>query len=141
MPALNISLYLDEPQDKGPGYQAPGTIVPPDPPIPRQPKFKKFGPKPKEKDAYPFPNHQKRREEKFVPEKAKKVEGERNTYRRDGKERKGNSDDNWRNKKPKASEAEETSKSSDKDIGETSIDDSPHSLDMSENNCDISSSS
>ena len=67
VPAISIKLDIEEPANKGPGYQPPELTSPPDKPIPRQKKFKKFTSKPKEKNDYPFPHHQKRLEEKFKP--------------------------------------------------------------------------
>lgn len=72
VPAISIKLDIEEPALKGPGYQPPDLTSPPDKPIPRQPKFKKFNSKPKEKDDYPFPHHQKRLEDKFKPIKERK---------------------------------------------------------------------
>ena len=69
MPAISITLRLDEPSIKGPGYQPPDLTSPPVLPIAKKPKFKKFTPKPKDRDDYPFPKNQKPVESKYKPKK------------------------------------------------------------------------
>ena len=86
VPAISIKLDIEEPSEKGPGYQPPDLTSPPDKPIPRQKKFKKFNSKPKEKDDYPFPHHQKRLEEKFKPIKERNNR-DRGQQRKNGKKK------------------------------------------------------
>lgn len=60
---------IEEPAVKGCGYQAPETKTPPHKPIPRQPKFRKFQQRPKEKEDFPFPNNQSNVESKYKKKK------------------------------------------------------------------------
>lgn len=87
VPAISIRLDVDEPAEKQLGYQPPELKSSPDKPIPRQSKFKKFSSKPKEKEDYPFPNHQKHLESKYRPRKQHKNGDREQTSNYKGKQK------------------------------------------------------
>ena len=73
IPAISITLELDEPAIKKLGYQAPSEEVA-HKPIHKKPKFKKYRPRPKEKEDYPFVNNQTELENKVKDRRARKKE-------------------------------------------------------------------
>jgi len=90
VPAITIKLDIEEPANKTAGYQPPDLKSSPGKPIPRQQKFKKFNSRPKEKDDYPFPHHQKRLEDKFKPKKGRENGRMENWRKNDNNSRKNN---------------------------------------------------
>ena len=75
IPAISITLQVEEPQIMALGYQS-STVTNSPKPIPRQGKFKKHVPKPKSKDDYPFLRNQKKREEKDTKESKENKENQ-----------------------------------------------------------------